>query len=288
MFKHGIEYIPPTVSLLNASPMWVAEVAGRTAYDSFANSEHVGVKLFPTDKGQYFKHNPDIESSEILTSLAWVYHHHSVIELIDISFSINGTSRGVLQEHARHRIQSLTVQSTRYTMSGVLNAYIASSHRYAEISVPSAKGMFYDLLVGLETFVIAPGKYLRVETDAIYDKLASQLETGEIGIEDMVSKEGLDVALTGLPGENMFPLLQRCKKKRNVGDAFKHIVTDNWKVDMIVKFNLRSLKNYLDLRASSAAYWQIGILAAEMIKATPLKYLNLVVKEDKLKKYISN
>lgn len=276
MLKDGIEYYEPEVTLLHASPLWVAEVAGRTAYNSFANSEHEAIRNFPT---MGYNSEKDIDSSEILTSLAWVHHHHSVIELIDISFSIKGTSRGVLQEHARHRIQSLTVQSTRYTMSSVLNAYIASFLLWGEVSTPTAKGLFADRLAELDTLIFKDPEMIRLEADAIYDKLTSHISRGLIAFSDMVSKEGMDVVTTALPQEDIFILLERCKKKRNVGDKFKYIVTDNWKVDMVVKFNLRSLKNYLDLRASGAAYWQIDMLAKTMIDVIPAKYLDLIRKK---------
>ncbi|HFB54019.1 MAG TPA: FAD-dependent thymidylate synthase, partial [Sulfurimonas autotrophica] len=79
--------------------------------------------------------------------------------------------------------------------------------------------------------------------------------------------------------QELYEALQNGKKKRNVGDAFKHIVTDNWKVDMVVTFNLRSLKNYFTLRESGAAYFQIRWLAQEMMKVTPKKYLDLIIKQ---------
>ena len=72
--------------------------------------------------------------------------------------------------------------------------------------------------------------------------------------------------------------LETGKKKRNVGDAFKHIISDNVKVDMVVTFNLRSLKNYFTLRDSGAAFFQIRWLAQEMIRVTPEKYLDLIIK----------
>lgn len=277
MNKFGIKYSIPTVTILHASPLWVAEVAGRTAYDSFENSEHVGVKLFPVDNGMYFNHNPDIESSDILTSLAWVHHHHSVIELVDISFSIKGTSRGVLQEHARHRIQSLTVQSTRYTMSSVLNAYVAS------LCDVNPKSWFIANMYKNNILVVESPEYCALEYGQIWEKLQHQ----RISVGDVVFKE-LAIAKSSLPFLNgpynaatLFTDLQSGKKKRNVGDSFKHIVTDNWKVDMVVKFNLRSLKNYLSLRASPGAYWQIDMLAQEMIKVLPSKYLDLIIKPNK-------
>jgi len=51
------------------------------------------------------------------------------------------------------------------------------------------------------------------------------------------------------------------------------------KVDMVVTFNLRSLKNYFVLRDSGAAYFQIRWLAQEMMKVTPQKYLDLIIKK---------
>jgi thymidylate synthase (FAD) len=78
--------------------------------------------------------------------------------------------------------------------------------------------------------------------------------------------------------EALYNALESGKKKKNVGDAFKHIITDNVKVDMVVTFNLRSLKNYFTLRESGAAYFQIRWLAQEMMRATPSKYLDLIIK----------
>jgi thymidylate synthase (FAD) len=75
--------------------------------------------------------------------------------------------------------------------------------------------------------------------------------------------------------------LENGKKKRNVGDGFKHIVSDNWKVDMVVTFNIRSLKNYFDLRDSGAAWFQIQWLAEAMKEVTPIKYLKLIDKKYK-------
>jgi len=275
MEKSGIKYHNPKVTLLHASPLWIAEIAGRTAYNSFDKSEHIGIKLFPNDKGQYFKHNPDIESSEILTSLAWVYHHHSVLELVDLSFSIKDTSRGVLQEHARHRIQSLTVQSTRYTMSDVINAYIAS------LANIRPKTWFLVKMLELNILVTEDDTYNSIEYGTIWDKLLDQqirLGTDEFQ-KTAIAKSSLLYLKNPFNADKLFEQLQAGKKKRNVGDSFKHIVTDNWKVDMIIKFNLRSLKNYLTLRASGAAYFQISMLAEEMIKVIPDKYLNLIRKK---------
>ena len=48
--------------------------------------------------------------------------HASTLEHIVVSFDIDGISRACLQELARHRIQSLSVKSTRYTLKELLKA----------------------------------------------------------------------------------------------------------------------------------------------------------------------
>ena len=44
------------------------------------------------------------------------FRHASTLEHINYNFNITGVSRALLQELARHRIASLTVKSTRYTL----------------------------------------------------------------------------------------------------------------------------------------------------------------------------
>lgn len=50
--------------------------------------------------------------------------HESVLEHMSFTFSVNGISRAMLQELARHRIASLSVQSTRYTLKKSLSGPI--------------------------------------------------------------------------------------------------------------------------------------------------------------------
>jgi len=274
---YGITYTKPQVVLLQHTGIGVAETAARTCYDSFANSENkviqeLQAKLPDLSACQTIN---EIDSSELLDDLAWTYFHHSILEHANLSYLVRGTSRGVLQEHARHRIQAISVRSTRYTMSGLINAFVASD---------GDKEFFIQTVLGYDMFVTADETYNRLEIEAMYNKLQLQKES----VEDFYA---LAVAKSSLPllkefknqPQKLYEALQNGKKKRNVGDAFKHIITDNVKVDMVITFNLRSLKNYLSLRDSGAAYFQIRWLAQEMKKVTPSKYLDLIVKnkEDK-------
>ena len=271
---YHITYQKPKVSLLQEAGLGVAEIAARTCYDSFENSENSCIK-------EAMEHLDtqainEIEDSELLSTLAWVHHHHSIIEHATLSFLVQGTSRGVLQEHARHRIQSISVRSTRYTMSGIINAFVAS------FEAEDGFGFFLAKLLALDMFVIIDPEYLAIEIRAIYDKLLFQYHKDGAFIHNAVAKSSLPFLKTYKgDAQGLFEALQSGKKKRNVGDGFKHIVSDNWKVDMVVTFNIRSLKNYFDLRDSGAAWFQIRWLAEEMKKVTPAKYLRLIDKKHK-------
>ena len=272
--KYHIEYEKPKVTLLQESGLGVAEIAARTCYDSFENSENDCVKNAMTSMDTDAINA--IEDSDLLSNLAWVHHHHSIIEHATLSFLIEGTSRGVLQEHARHRLQAISVRSTRYTMSSVINAFVAS--------LASEKGFdfFFETLLSLNLFVITDVAYLNIEIRAIFDKLVFQCKRNDNFLQDAVAKSSLPfVEEYKDDAQGLFEALQNGKKKRNVGDGFKHIVSDNWKVDMVVTFNIRSLKNYFDLRDSGAAWFQIQWLAEEMKKVAPVKYLKLIDKKHK-------
>jgi len=271
---YHIEYEKPKVTLLQHSGLGVAEIAARTCYDSFENSENACVQnamqTLDTDAIN------NIDDSDLLSNLAWVHHHHSIIEHATLSFLVQGTSRGVLQEHARHRLQAISVRSTRYTMSSVINAFTAS--------LESIDGFtfFLDKVIPLNLFVINDKEYLEIEVRAIYEKFRFQHVRNESYIEDAVAKSSIPfIEEYKDDAETLFEALEAGKKKRNVGDGFKHIVSDNWKVDMVVTFNIRSLKNYFDLRDSGAAWFQIQWLAEEMKKVTPIKYLKLIDKKYK-------
>ena len=271
---YQIEYEKPKVTLLQQSGLGVAEIAARTCYDSFDNSENECVKNAMEHLDIDAINN--IDDSDLLANLAWVHHHHSIIEHATLSFLVQGTSRGVLQEHARHRLQAISVRSTRYTMSSVINAFVAS------LESSDGFAFFLEKVLALNLFVVTDKKYLAIEIKAIYDKLQFQYEKDVDFLKNAIAKSSLPfIEECKGDAQTLFEAFQMGKKKRNVGDGFKHIVSDNWKVDMVVTFNIRSLKNYFDLRDSGAAWFQIQWLAQAMKAVTPVKYLKLIDKEYK-------
>lgn len=272
---YGIKYSKPQVVLMQDTGIGVAEAAARTCYDSFENSQSSAIESLKSTM-------PDaptceainsLEESGLLHDLAWTHFHHSILEHANLSFLIRGTSRGVLQEHARHRIQAISVRSTRYTMSSVINAFVASQ-------AGGGRDFFISKVFCFDMLVTCDEEYNKIEIGSMYDKLLYQSKTVQDFNDLAVAKSSLSL-LKEFPNDSqaLFDELEAGKKKRNVGDAFKHIVTDNFKVDMVVTFNLRSLKNYFMLRDSGAAYFQIRWLAQEMMRKTPAKYLDLIIKK---------
>ena len=274
MEMYQITYEKPKVTLLQQSGLGVAEIAARTCYDSFENSENECIKNAMEDLDTEAVNS--IDDSDLLSNLAWVHHHHSIIEHATLSFLVQGTSRGVLQEHARHRLQAISVRSTRYTMSSVINAFVAS------LQDENGFEFFLGQVLTFDLFVVTDKQYLAIETRAMYDKLMFQYNKDHEFITNAIAKSSLPF-IDDCKGDaqTLFSAFQMGKKKRNVGDGFKHIVSDNWKVDMVVTFNIRSLKNYFDLRDSGAAWFQIQWLAQAMKDATPKKYLKLIDKKFK-------
>ena len=268
----GIEYQKPKVNLLHASPLVNAEIAGRTAYDSFNNSEHKQIQTFNGSAVE------EIEDSELMMQLCHVYFHTSVIEHINLTYHLSGISRGVLQELVRHRIASYTVRSTRYTMSDILYAFIASWQEVDSLS------WFKNKLQSFDMFVVN-GLAEELEIAQLYVKLGHQKYA--LGNYEFIplclskSNQELYKTIGHMSADTLFEKFKANKTKRNVGDSFKWVVTDNFKVDLVVTFNLRSLKNYFDLRDSGSAWAQIRWLSQEMKKATPKKYLKLIDKKFK-------
>jgi len=291
----GISYQKPEVILLNESGIGVAEYAARTCYDSFDASENEWVRNLnkeindnqPMEWSKPLLGFNHIEHSDLLDQLAWTHFHHSILEHTNLSYLVRGTSRGVLQEQARHRIQAISVRSTRYTMSDVIYAYLASHVSADEIGTAKGLEWFMQKMLSFDMFVTTDEEYNRLEILNIFEKLEYQYQKINEFETLALAKDNLSLFTfcyqNGHFGEpdKLFEAFKQNKTKRNMGDSFKHIVSDNWKVDMVVTMNLRALKNYFTLRDSGAAYFQMQWLAQEMKKATPKKYLDLIVKDNK-------
>ncbi len=87
------------VTLMHHTPLNVCAHAIRTCWQSFDKGDSGGEK----DKA-------------LIDRVGNKYKHASTLEHLVYTFYIQGISRALLQELARHRMASLSVKSTRYTL----------------------------------------------------------------------------------------------------------------------------------------------------------------------------
>jgi thymidylate synthase (FAD) len=262
--------------------MMFAEFAARTAYDSFDKSEHDSIKLVKelVDNNEdvpYALLNSNNKSSALLHQLSHVYFHESTLEHIVFNLLLKDVSRGVLQELARHRLASPTVKSTRYTMNTLINYFLISIRLEEKDAGYNGFDYFYHKLKNSGMLVTTSEQYNMLELSSMYDKLIYQFNIlgKEAFYEVSIAKSLLESFKAADTEEKMLKVLNS-KDKKNVGDAFKHIITDNVLCDIALTINLRSLKNLLELRLNGSAYFQFQVLAAEIWKQIPDNYKDLL------------
>jgi thymidylate synthase (FAD) len=117
------------VSLLHSTPLWINAYGARTCWDSGDKSdteEAIAIARSEAimDGNDCFFNSDSIigpKDAELIDRVGNKYRHASILEHVTYNFSIEGVSRALLQELARHRIASLSVKSTRYTLSQLKN-----------------------------------------------------------------------------------------------------------------------------------------------------------------------
>ncbi len=92
------------ITLLHHTPLAVCANAIRTCWQSFDKSDNGGEK-----------------DRELIDRVGNKFKHASTLEHLVYTFYIQGISRALLQELARHRMASLSVKSTRYTLKELKN-----------------------------------------------------------------------------------------------------------------------------------------------------------------------
>lgn len=109
------------IILLHSTPLFIASMAIRKCWASEGKSD---TEFLP-------KHNcinldsQDVEIGEkdkaLIHRIGNKNKHSSTLEHLNYSFDIDGISRACLQELARHRMASLSVKSSRYTLKELTN-----------------------------------------------------------------------------------------------------------------------------------------------------------------------
>ena len=92
------------ITLNHYTPLLICADAIRTCWQSFDKSDEGGEK-----------------DRELIDRVGNKFKHASTLEHLVYNFYIEGVSRALLQELARHRMASLSVKSTRYTLKELKN-----------------------------------------------------------------------------------------------------------------------------------------------------------------------
>ena len=237
------------VKILKIDELYFSEIAARTCYSSLDDME--------STRGSE-------DCPALVDSLVNVLHHASIAEHCSVSYELQ-TTRGVLQELARHRIASFSVQSTRYTLSDIILSTRAS------VKYPELKAQVMSKIE--QTLETSTKAQSLISANFIFDSIVATQEI--VKEREYMSKEAQENVKAPF-SETYLETLLNSKAKRNAGDAFKECIPDTLKVNLVLTINARSLKNFMKLRRSGAAYFKIRELAEEMHRVLPQSWKSIV------------
>lgn len=189
------------VTLLNHTPLWVCSNAIRTCWQSFDKGDNGGeIDLALIDRvGNQLK-------------------HASTLEHLFYNFYIKGISRACLQELARHRIASLSVKSTRYTLKELKNESEFKPNDFDNAS-----------------------RYIVLTSNKFVDNASI----------------------------NALENLRQILNQNTSLDIAKYCLPESYKTELSWSINARSLQNFITLRSSKSALWEIRNLANAIYNTLP-------------------
>ena len=144
--------------------------------------------------------------------------HESVAEHVSYVFKIERIPRFVLQELARHRVASYTVQSSRYTLGELKDEEVFEGRNYKNAN-----------------------KYVYLGSEAaVNNRTIASLNS-----------------------------LQELVKRDMSNDVIKGCMPEAYLTDLVMTINMRSLKNFFNLRSGKGALKEIHMLADAMWNEIP-------------------
>ncbi len=178
------------------------------------------------------------KDKELINRVGNKFKHASTLEHLSYTFYISGISRALLQELARHRMASPSVKSTRYTLKELKE----------ETSFTDGASM-----------VELKEKYTNKEevyADKHMQRAAKYIVwTNILGVDfaSVVALENLRLML--LDGV--------------ANDKAKYCLPESYKTELTWSINARSLQNFISLRSSKSALWEIRELAKLLFESLP-------------------
>jgi thymidylate synthase (FAD) len=189
------------ITLLQHTSLAVCASAIRTCWQSFDKSDNGGEK-----------------DRELIDRVGNKFKHASTLEHLVYTFYIQGISRALLQELARHRIASLSVKSTRYTLKELKDEESFTCRDFKRAQ-----------------------KYLvMTDSEKVNEMSIKALENLRV-----ILKEGIS------------------------NDKAKYCLPESYKTELTWTINARSLQNFLTLRSSKSALWEIQNLAHALYDSLP-------------------
>jgi len=157
------------------------------------------------------------------------WKHTSIFEHCNYTFKIEGVSRALLQELVRHRMASYTVRSTRYTLKD-----LTKDKDIEKVNTPAG----YKKIV--ERYCVVPE------------------------LPDVALKKFYETT-----AQNLKHILLFLSKYKLPNDLIKYLLPESFKTELVITLNARSFRNFLKLRTSKAALWEIRELGLMMYKSIP-------------------
>ena len=181
------------------------------------------------------------KDKDLINRVGNKFKHASTLEHLTYTFYIAGVSRALLQELARHRMASPSVKSTRYTLKELKD----------EVSFTDGMSMV-ELLEKYTnpTEVYADKHMLRAGNYLVY--------TNELGVDfaSVVALENLRLMLVA----------------GVANDKAKFCLPESYKTELTWTINARSLQNFIALRSTKAALWEIRDLANALYDVLPKEH----------------
>ena len=103
------------VILAQHTSLAICAAAARTCWDSSDKSDTEETWAY-TDQGAFETTTCGPKDKALLDRIGNKFKHASILEHLVYTFDISGISRALLQEFSRHRMASLSVKSSRYTL----------------------------------------------------------------------------------------------------------------------------------------------------------------------------
>lgn len=181
------------------------------------------------------------KDKELINRVGNKFKHSSTLEHLNYTFYISGVSRALLQELARHRMASPSVKSTRYTLKE-----LKEEESFTEgLSMVELKNKYKNPdEVYKDKHMIRASNYL--------------VWTNNLGVDfsSIVALENLRIML----------------KEGVANDIAKYCLPESYKTELTWTINARSLQNFIILRSSKSALWEIRSLAKALFDTLPSEH----------------